>query len=323
MAANQPAFFNTQFFREVDGVLVPAASCQLRTRPAGTPAGTQPTYTTQAGDVPNANPIILDADGRCDLWLDPDLEYLLELLAPVVEGGAEIREWDDVVAAAVTTGTVTSVNGETGVVLLTPDLLDYSGPVADWFTAANVQDALDQIVTRLDAPPAESVTVEDAAALFTAVNVEDALAELAGSSLLPTRTVPGDVLSLIAANALAWQRRETFYSLAVNDGSASTRDVILEAGTWQIMLDSRAYFDTPTGAISATQVASVGGQNVTTTVNWNRTGASGHGYLIHATDVAIGTLVQAARGTVTMSIAAMQSSGQVGKGTIMTLMKVS
>jgi len=204
---NQPAFFNTQFWRTVGGVQVPAASCQLETRPAGTPAGTQATYTDQAGGTPNANPIILDADGRCDLWLDPALEYLLQLLAPVAEGGATLAEWDDVVGAAVTTGTVTSVNGETGAVVLDAADIGYAtSATADWFTGTELEGSLDQIITRLNAPPADSITVEDAGGLFTATNVEDALAEIVNT---PSRTGnDGKVLQLVSG-ALAWMPKIT------------------------------------------------------------------------------------------------------------------
>lgn len=191
----QPAVFNVQFFREaVDGVAMVAAACQLTTHPAGTPGSTLPTYTDAGGGTPNPNPIILDDDGRCSLWLDPDEEYLLRLLEPVAEGGALIREFDNVVAAAATTETVTSVNGETGEVVLTPELIDYTAPSLDWFDAANVQDALDQLATRLDAPPAESVTLADFADLLEATNVEDAVAELAANMLPPGEDHEGEAL---------------------------------------------------------------------------------------------------------------------------------
>ncbi len=191
----QPAVFNVQFFREaVNGVAMVAAACQLSTHPAGTPGSDLATYTDASGGTPNPNPIILDDDGRCALWLDPDEEYLLRLRLPVAEGGAVFREFDNVVAAAATTETVTSVNGETGDVELTPAMIDYIAPTLDWFDAANVQDALDQLATRLDAPPAESVTVADFAELIEATNVEDAVAELASNMLPPGEDHEGESL---------------------------------------------------------------------------------------------------------------------------------
>lgn len=33
------------------------------------------TYTTQAGDVANANPVVLDSNGQADIWLATDARY--------------------------------------------------------------------------------------------------------------------------------------------------------------------------------------------------------------------------------------------------------
>jgi hypothetical protein len=201
----QPVLFNVQFLRPaIDGVMLAAADCQLSTHPAGTPGTDLTTYTDQAGLVPNTNPIILDADGRCALWLDPAEEYLLRLFAPVAEGGAHIRDFDDVAAAATATGTVTSVNGEVGDVVLSPGDIDYTGPVLTWLTAANVQDALDQLATRVNAPPAQSVTLEDTDGFYTGDTVEEALAELGATSLIPDQTGNEGEFLTTDGDSLAW-----------------------------------------------------------------------------------------------------------------------
>ena len=176
----QSVQFNTQFFRAaVNGVAQVAASCQLETHPAGTPGTNEPTYTDSTGGTANANPIILDADGRCNLWLNPAKKYLLRLKTPVAEGGSLIREWDNVAPAADAAAVVTSVNSKTGAVTLVPADLAYVAPAFSWFVAANAQDALDQLATRLNAPPAAAVTIVDAGSIITATNVEDALQEIA------------------------------------------------------------------------------------------------------------------------------------------------
>jgi hypothetical protein len=54
-----PPNFNTQFFTN-EGV--PAAGYLLHTYDTGTTTP-KATFTTQAGDVSNANPIVLDSDG--------------------------------------------------------------------------------------------------------------------------------------------------------------------------------------------------------------------------------------------------------------------
>lgn len=184
----QPAVFNVQFFRPaVDGVAQVAASCQLSTHPAGTPGSNLATYTDEAGGTPNTNPIVLDADGRCALWLDPAQEYLLRLLDTVANGSGLLEEFDDVVAAAPATGVVTSVNGETGAVTLDPADIAYSGPALAWLTASDVQEALDQIAGRANAVPASSVSVADVGGIFTGTNVEDVLEEI-GEGVLPDPT---------------------------------------------------------------------------------------------------------------------------------------
>lgn len=329
---NHPPAFNSQFVRKLaDGTLVAAASCRLFTRPAGNSVGLLATYTNEDGSGPNANPIVLDANGRCRIFLNPAQAYLFELRTPAAEADALIWQEDDIAPSAKSTGVVSSVNGQTGAVTLDAADIPYTkSSAAAWLTATDVEAALDQIADRADAPPASSVTVADAGGLFTGTNVEDVLAELATSSLLPARTDRnGYVLALNGSGALEWQRRETSYMLVVEDGAAGTRDVVLQAGTWRIMLDARAYYDTPTGALSATQAATVqrtaGGtpQTVTATLNWNRTGSSGHGYLIHASDLAVGTIVVAATDTYTMSIAAMTLGGAVAKGSVLWVEKVS
>lgn len=89
MAALSPNF-DPQFF---DGG-VPAAGYLLYTYATGT---TTPlaSYQDQAGVVPNTNPIVLDAAGRCKLWLSPTAEYRL-LLTTVLGATVSGYPVDDV-----------------------------------------------------------------------------------------------------------------------------------------------------------------------------------------------------------------------------------
>ena len=50
------------------------AGGKLYTYAAGT-STPQATYTDSTGDTANANPVVLDAAGRCDVWLDSTLGY--------------------------------------------------------------------------------------------------------------------------------------------------------------------------------------------------------------------------------------------------------
>src|SRR5687768_4539553 len=52
----------------------PLAGGKLYTYQAGTTTN-QATYTDQDAGTPNANPVILDASGCANVWLDPALSY--------------------------------------------------------------------------------------------------------------------------------------------------------------------------------------------------------------------------------------------------------
>lgn len=91
MATGQAPFFNSQFFTD-DGAV--AAGYKLYSYLAGTTTP-QDTKTDQSGSTNNANPIILDSAGRCNLWLTDTAEYAFELKTPA---DALVRRWDDVAA---------------------------------------------------------------------------------------------------------------------------------------------------------------------------------------------------------------------------------
>lgn len=213
---NQAPFFPTRFsVVNTEGALVPAASYQLFTWVAGGTSVPQATYTDQTGGSPNTNPIILNADGECDLWLDPDRVYALELRLPVADGGASVRVWDDVVAAASTTDVVRSVNGFSGDVVLTADDIEFTSSAGlSWFTASDTGAALDQLAARADAPAAETVTVADAAPYYTAPkNVENILQQI---GLRLNSAAPGRFLRLTVFKASGtWTKASDVGSILV------------------------------------------------------------------------------------------------------------
>lgn len=93
--ANLAPAFDTQFF---DGQTV-AAGYKLYTYETGTTTP-KTTYSDQAGAIPNTNPITLDADGRCSLWLG-DGEYAFALYTREIgDGGSLVKTWTDVGAGA-------------------------------------------------------------------------------------------------------------------------------------------------------------------------------------------------------------------------------
>jgi len=87
-------FFNVQFF---DSAGLPAAGYLLYTYETGTTTP-KTSYADQNESAANTNPIVLDADGRCSLWLADDAEYAIALHTPA---DALVKRWDDVAAVPV------------------------------------------------------------------------------------------------------------------------------------------------------------------------------------------------------------------------------
>lgn len=326
---NRAPFFNEQFtVVNAQGQLVPAADYQLYTWQAGGTTVGQETYEDQEGNSPNSNPIPLDADGRCNLWLDPALEYAIELREPVAMGGSSVWVRDNVVGSAATTGVVLSVNDETGDVELTADDIGFESSLGlTWFNAEDVGAALDQLAERADAPEAETVSITDTGGFFTADNVEDALQEL-GASKLPD---PEEDKVLMSDGSdpddMFWGIARTQWRLAAPGGTSGARTVRLPAGEYQVTLESRCYVDTPGGPFNNTQSATVqtggsGGVTLNTTMNFSRTGGSGHGYLIHATDLDADTLLVPTENDYVITINAMTLLAGSGKGSIVTIERV-
>jgi microcystin-dependent protein len=97
--ATRPPFFDQRFsVINGDGVLVPAAGYLLYTYESGT---TTPklTYSNQAGDAENSNPIELDTEGRCTMWLGTG-EYTITLHDPD-DAPVDGAQWDDVLGIPV------------------------------------------------------------------------------------------------------------------------------------------------------------------------------------------------------------------------------
>jgi len=91
-------------FREFDSNGDPLTGGKLYSYVAGTstPAST---YTDESGATPNANPTILDSDGRADVWLSATTNYKF-----VLKDSADVTIWtvDDVSGSAASTTSTTS-----------------------------------------------------------------------------------------------------------------------------------------------------------------------------------------------------------------------
>lgn len=92
--ATLPPFFNEQFFDVVDGVTVVAADYQLFTYASGTTTD-KATFTDAAEGAENTNPIVLDAAGRCSMFLGEG-DYTFVLCLPVAQGSAPVKTWNSV-----------------------------------------------------------------------------------------------------------------------------------------------------------------------------------------------------------------------------------
>jgi len=185
---NSAPFFNAQFF-DNDGL--PLSGGLLYTYTAGTTTP-ETTYTDQAGTSPNTNPIVLDAAGRCDLWLTPAIEYKLTLQRADT---TVLKTWDNVGSVGTTSAGVSSVNAASGdVILAAGDIGFTTTSSATWFSGSDVSTALDSIINRVDNPVsstvvalATNVSIADAGGLITGTNVETALQELAARVQLPSQ----------------------------------------------------------------------------------------------------------------------------------------
>lgn len=72
----------------------------------------QATYTDQGAATPNANPVILDSDGECDLWLDQTISYKF-----ILKDSDDVTQWTvDNVIGILTDDAVTTDSLQDGAV---------------------------------------------------------------------------------------------------------------------------------------------------------------------------------------------------------------
>jgi hypothetical protein len=100
-AANLPPVLRQRYF---DANGEPLAGGLLYSYQAGTTTP-QATYTDSSGATPNANPIVLDANGEARMWLDPTLSYKF-----VLQDSDAVTQWteDNVVGLLTADAVVTA-----------------------------------------------------------------------------------------------------------------------------------------------------------------------------------------------------------------------
>lgn len=79
--------FYSPKFRAFDANGNPLSGGLLYSYAAGTTTPLS-TYTTRAGDVANANPVVLDANGEADVWSTPNVSYKF-----VLKSSAGVTQW--------------------------------------------------------------------------------------------------------------------------------------------------------------------------------------------------------------------------------------
>jgi microcystin-dependent protein len=210
MPASLAPFFNSQFFTDAGAV---AAGYKLATYITGT-STPKATYTDQGGLTANANPITLDAAGRCNLWLAGDgSEYAFELLTPAL---ALVERWDDV--AGVPIPDATEFVPLAGGVTMT-GLVELSGPATSDLNPVTLGQLDDELAAAL---------VVSNAAIASALPVGTVLMWVTGS-------IPTGYLALEGGNV----SRTTYATLFALWGTAFG---VGDGSTTFGLPDTRAYF---------------------------------------------------------------------------------
>jgi len=152
-----------QFF---DNNGVPLSGGKLHSYEAGTTT-TQTTYTTAAGNVAHANPIILDSAGRVstgEIWLTAGSNYKFVLKT---SADVTLATWDN----------ITGING-TGIAT-NAEFVDYV-PSGTGAVATTVQSKLREVVSILDFGADPAGASSSSAAI---INAQDYLASIGGGTL--------------------------------------------------------------------------------------------------------------------------------------------
>lgn len=321
---NQPPVFRYQFLAPpLGGVPQVAAAFELFTYASGTTTPA-PTYQNQDGSTVNTNPIILDGDGCARIWLDPSFEYTFELRYPASQGGATVWTEDDIAGAAATTSVVTKVNEKTGEVELEAADIPYTQSTGlTWLTATTVEEALDQIADHSDKPKAADVSVVDAEDYFADntetgdKDVEDILQQLGKVKIPDTSGHSGKFLGTDGTTPI-WRNARTHWTLAANAGVAANRSIRLEAGTYQVSLDSRATIGGDGYSVQYKQQATIGAVTLEAVLTFSESGGFGADQS-HGSVIVVDVLIVGAEADFTMEIKAATTAGCTGLGSMMVL----
>lgn len=239
MANNLPSFFNEEFTDVVGGVVVRAANYQLFQYINNTTTNQQ-TTSDAAGSVPNANPIILDAAGRCSMFLNPALTYTFVLKTPVASGSATVWTKNDVTGlpAANSTSYVPLAGGTmTGLLVLSGNATANLNPVP--LQQVNSLIATSASSTTTIANSVQTATVSAGTSTAYTLTPASALASLAAQSVrkvqfhVASGATPTMAVSGTAATAMKQYENDAKIDARIYAGQVS--DIEYDGTHWVIV----------------------------------------------------------------------------------------
>lgn len=263
-----PAPPNQQEFVIVGGVVVPAAGYVLYTYASGTTTP-EATYTDQSGTTPNANPIVLDSEGRYSMWLTQATEYTFVLKTTV--GGTTIWTKNDM--AGVPIVSATQYVPLAGAVTMT-GLFTLSGNATSSLNPVPLQQAqsLDAAVLASASTIATSVqTATTSAGTSTAYTLTpaNALASLATNSVrkvnFHTASGSNPTMAVSGLTAKSLKQYENDTKVAARVPSGYIADITYDGTDWVVGPSQAAY-----GTIASTGSYTLPGGLI---VKWGTTGS--------------------------------------------------
>lgn len=178
----------------------------------------QVTYTDSSGGTPNANPVILDANGEADIWLDPTLSYKF-----VLRDSTDVDQFmTDNVVGALAPDTVLTVSLQDSAVT-TAKIADNAVTSAKLSSSASID--LSRAVTTDHIRDSAVTTAKIAAGGVTTTNILDGnvtSAKIAPGGVTQDRLASRATGSTVAAGGFATSSSSGAYSTSSTSFTAVT-----------------------------------------------------------------------------------------------------
>lgn len=237
-----PPFFNHQFF---DGNGDPASGYKVFTYAVGS-ATKQATYTDGTGNSANTNPVVLDSNGRAEIWFLTSANYKVRLCVPSASDPptSSVKDWDLVGWASPTFEDLTVTDDATvGGDLTVSGVLTATGGinVGQWlcFAQADQTQTISTGTAKVSIPAFPACTVQAVrAGLVTASSSGIPTFDINddGTSIFDTAKLTIDANELTSLTAAA---SPTILNPTIASGSLITIDIDV-AGTgakgWMILM---------------------------------------------------------------------------------------